>query len=105
MLRYVWLGGFWEDEKKKKKKVDLETCIKALQKGELFSSSYGHLDRDTLFHVNSFQSFSFSHTVRQGNVVAHVLAQRARLSFPLLVWMESVSSNVDAFVLADCSIS
>ena len=43
---------------------DSEICIKALQMDELFSSSYGHLVRDTLFHVNSFQSFSFSHTVR-----------------------------------------
>ena len=28
---------------------DTEICIKALQKGELFSSSYGHLVRDTYF--------------------------------------------------------
>ena len=96
------MGGFWEDGKKER---DLETCIKALQKGDLFFSSYGHLVRDTLFHINSFQSFSFSHTVRHGNVVAHALAQRARYSFPLFVWMESVLSDVDSFVLADCSIS
>ena len=39
---------------------DLETGIRALQKGNLFSSSYGHLVRDTLIHVSSLRNFSFS---------------------------------------------
>ena len=84
---------------------DSEICIKALQMGKLFSSSYGHLVRDTLFHVNSFQSFSFAHTIGQGNTMAHALTQRARLFSLLLVWMEFVPYDVDTFVLADFSIS
>ena len=44
------------------------------------------------------QGTSFSHTFRQGNVLIHALIQRARKSSPLLVLMESVSSD-----LHDCS--
>ena len=77
---------------------DSQTDIKALKSGDMFSSSFGHLVKDTLFYVHSMRSFSFSHIVRQGNAVAHALAQRARLSFPLLVWMKDVPSDVFAFV-------
>ena len=69
---------------------DSEGIIKALVTRDMLSSSYGHLVRDTLCCVNSFRSSSFSHIARQGNSVAHALAQRARLSFLLLVWMEDV---------------
>ena len=61
----------------------------------------GHLIKDILFTVNSFQSISFSHVVWQGNAVAHALAQRARHSFPLLVWMEAIPPDVLSFVLSD----
>ena len=53
---------------------DSEIGIKALQTGDVFSSSFGHLIRDTLIYVNSLRSFSFSHTVRQGNAITHALA-------------------------------
>ena len=33
-----------------------------------------------------YRSF-LSHTLRQSNTLAHALANRARLSFPLLVWI------------------
>ena len=80
---------------------DSETIIKALKAGDMFSSSIGHLVRDTLVIVNSFSSFSFSRIVRQGNVVAHVLTQKARLSFPLLIWMEGVPLDIESIVLAN----
>ena len=75
---------------------DSETIIKALKAGDMFSSSFGHL-----VIVNSFSSFSLSHIVRQGNAMAHALAERAYLSFPLLVWMEDVSSDIESTVLVD----
>lgn len=64
-------------------------------------SSFGHLLRGSLINANSLRSFSFSHKVREGNAMAHALAERVRLSFPLLVWMETVPPNVDAFVFAN----
>ena len=42
-----------------------------------------------------------SHIYRQGNAVAHILAQRVRLSSPLQVWMESVPPDLNAIVLVD----
>ena len=52
---------------------DSKTIIKALKIGDMSSLAFGHLVRDTLAIVNSFLDFSFSHIVRQGNVVAHAL--------------------------------
>ena len=52
---------------------DSETIIKALKIGDMPSSPFGHLVRDTLAIVNSFLEFSFSHIVRQGNFVTHAL--------------------------------
>ena len=53
---------------------DSKTIIKALKIGDMSSSSFGHLVRDTLAIVSSFMDFSFSHIVRQDNAVAHALA-------------------------------
>ena len=33
--------------------------------------------------------------------MAHALTHKARLSFPLLVWMESIPFDTDTFVYAD----
>ena len=60
--------------------------------------SIGHLVKDTKFIASSLQTHSFSHVSRQDNVVAHALVQRARFSFPLLVWMEYVLPNILYFV-------
>ena len=43
---------------------DSEIGIKALCKGDMLQSSFGHLVRDTLLFVSSLRSFSFSHIVR-----------------------------------------
>ena len=53
---------------------DSKIIIKAIQVGDMSSSSFGHLVRDILAIANSFLDFSFSHIVRQGNFVTHVLA-------------------------------
>ena len=73
--------------------------------GDMFSSSFSHLVRDTLILITSLQSFYLSHIIRQGNVVAHALIQKAKLSFPLLVWMKFAPSNIDALVSMNSSIS
>ena len=80
---------------------DSEFVISSLKSGTNLGCMYGPVIRDVLSFVNSFQSVSFSHSYRQGNAVTDALTKRARLSFQLLVWMESVASNVVHFVLAD----
>ncbi|KAL0003985.1 hypothetical protein SO802_011546 [Lithocarpus litseifolius] len=45
---------------------DSEIGIKALRKGHMLLSSFGHLVQDTLLFASSLRSLSFSHTVRQG---------------------------------------
>ena len=53
-------------------------------------SSIGQFVKDTKSIVSSLMNFSFSHTRRQGNLVAYALARRSRLSSSLLVWIESL---------------
>ena len=63
-------------------------------------SAFGHLVKDTLSH--SLQSFSFSHTFRQGNAITClILSRRKSLSFLLLVWMESDSLDIATVFYAD----
>ena len=81
-----------------------QPIMKALQRRTLFSSSFGYLVQESLFHASSLRSFSFSHTLRQGNAIACALAQRTRLSFHLLIWMEYVPLNIDMFVFADLAV-
>ena len=69
------------------------------------NSREGHLIKDILFHSNSFQSMSFAHVGRQGNAVAHALAQRARSSPFSQVWLECVATDIMSFVLHDLPIS
>ena len=82
---------------------DSKLVIKALGHGEMQHSSVGHILKDTMSYVSSFQSYSFSHVGRQGNFVAHALAQRARLSFPIVVGKESVPPDIMTFVMSDIS--
>ncbi|XP_030963981.1 uncharacterized protein LOC115985156 [Quercus lobata] len=82
---------------------DSEQVMKALQWGGWDFTPGGHLIRDFLYIVNSFVSSSVSHVYRQGNSVAHALAQRARLCFPISVWLDSYPTNISPFVIADSS--
>ena len=83
---------------------DSKLVIKLLRGMGLVKSQDGHIIKDILSYANSLQSFSFSHVSRQGNVVAHALAQKARLSFPLLAWMEFVPSSISSFVVSDLPV-
>ena len=82
-------------------KGDLEVVVKSLGGCGMEKFVVGHILKDTLSYVSLLKNYSFSHVNRQGNVVAHALAQRARLSFPVQVWMESVPPDLDAVILAD----
>ena len=82
---------------------DSESSIHAISNRLLLHSSCGHIIHDILLFSRSFQSFSFSHVGRQGNALADALAKRARLSSPLLVWMESVPPDLYNCYLSDFS--
>ena len=65
------------------------------------SFSHGVIIKDTMSIIGSLRTFSFSHTRRQGNCVTHALAERAIVSFPLLVWMENVPTIISHVVISD----
>ncbi|XP_030970877.1 uncharacterized protein LOC115991308 [Quercus lobata] len=80
---------------------DSEVIIKALD-NEVFSSpSVGHIVKDIWSMSGLLQIKSFSYVRRQGNSVVHALTQRARFSFPVLVWMENVPLDILRFVSSD----
>ena len=80
---------------------DSAIVIKALQKGGMFQSAFGHLFRETLLYAKTLHNFSFSHTYRQGNCIADALAKKARYCSSLTVWMEFVPPNISSLVLAN----
>ena len=80
---------------------DSEIIMTSLKHGDNLSSSFGNLIGDTLILASSLLNFSFSHTVRLGNAVAHALARRAFLSFLLIVWMKSVPPGIFLLVAVD----
>ncbi|XP_030945916.1 uncharacterized protein LOC115970418 [Quercus lobata] len=80
---------------------DSEVVCRALRSTESGHSSIGQIVKDIMSIIGSLSFFSFSHIRRQGNCVAHALARRAIVSFPLLVWMEHVPSDIEPFVIAD----
>ncbi|XP_075641969.1 uncharacterized protein LOC142613491 [Castanea sativa] len=81
---------------------DSESVVNSLKGSGMENSRGGHLIRDIISQSNSFQSISFAHVGRQGNAVAHALAQRARQSFSSQIWLECVPLNIISFVLDDC---
>ena len=83
---------------------DSSNVIRSLQDRNVAHSQGGHILKDTLSYLNSFQSCSFSHIGTQGNVVVYALTQRARLSCLLEVWLESVPPNISSFVRFDLRV-
>ena len=64
-------------------------------------ASYGLLLQDTLSLSSVFSKLSYSHTKREGNTVAHNLAQLV-INLPnCVIWIEDISSNVLSFYQAD----
>ena len=80
---------------------DSLSVVNSLRGNGMENSRGGHLIRDIKSQSNSFLSISFAHVGRQGNAVAHALAQRARQSFLPQIWLECVPTDIMAFVLDD----
>lgn len=73
---------------------DSETSILAIKNQCFHHHVVGHLIRVIISSASSLQYFSFAHTRRQGNGLAYALARRARLSFPVSIWKESVTPDI-----------
>ena len=84
---------------------DSKIVINALKNGNMFNSALGHLLIDNLSHLNSLKSWSLSHTLRLGNAVVDAFARRARFSFPLFIWLESILPDIVNFVNTDLPAS
>nr|XP_023928611.1 uncharacterized protein LOC112039940 [Quercus suber] len=73
---------------------DSEIVCKALGSADCSHSSIGQIVKDIMSMISSLRTYTFSHVRQQGNGVAHALAKRAIVSFPVLVWMEHVPSDI-----------
>ena len=80
---------------------DSESSISAIKNQFFNHPDVGHIIKDIMSLVGSFQYYSFSHTRRQGNALAHVLARRARLSFPISIWKKSVPPDIYKVYVSD----
>ena len=80
---------------------DSESSISAIKNQFFHHPDVGHIIKDIMSLVGSFQYFSFSHTRRQGNALAYALARRARFSFPISIWKESVPPDIYKVYVSD----
>ena len=80
---------------------DSSLVMAALSSKDPGLAPYGLLLQDTLSLSSAFSKLSYSHTKREGNTVAHNLAQLAVNLPNCVIWMEDVPSNVLSFYQAD----
>ena len=83
-------------------KGDSEVVISTLRKEEESFSSFGYLICSIKHYIAFCNCFSFSHTRRSGNSLAHSLAKLARTIDGFSLWMEDVPPQVADVLLADC---
>ena len=80
---------------------DSDIVFKDLPNTEPSLAPHGHIVQDVKFLASSFSCIIFSHTRRQGNGVAHLLARRAINSPNQNVWMDNMPPDVLHVALAD----
>lgn len=83
---------------------DSEILVKAHNSANSSHAAIRHIIKDIQSALSFFRTHSFSHNRRQGNAIAHALAKKARNSFPLDVWMESVPSDLDRLIISDIHV-
>ena len=76
--------------------------ISALRKEEESFSSFVHLLFSIKHYLAFCNFFSFSHTRRSGNSLAHSLAKHARTIDGFSMWMEDDPPQVVDVLLVDC---
>ncbi|KAL4330796.1 hypothetical protein AHAS_Ahas13G0435900 [Arachis hypogaea] len=74
--------------------------VKALKHGRISDSYFGSFIADALDLCKKFRLVSFSHVKRNGNKVAHELAQLA-ITTPNYVWMEEAPGHVTNLAMCD----
>ena len=80
---------------------DSSLVMAALNSKDPGLAPYGLMLQDSLSLSSAFSKLSYSHTKREGNTIAHNLAQLA-INLPnYVIWMEDVPSNVLSFYQAD----
>ena len=75
--------------------------MNALCNPEPCNTLYGHLVNDTKRIAQEDLSVLYLHIKRDGNVLAHSLAKRAKFSKPYEVWMESVPPDLFSILCND----
>ena len=80
---------------------DSSIVMSALNSSNPRLAPFGLLVQDTLNVTTGFSKLSYSHTKREGNSVAHNLAQLAANIPNCVIWMEDVLSDVMSFYHAD----
>ena len=73
---------------------DSQVVIMALNSKSPVLAPYGSLVQDSLSLSNSFSKLSYSHTKREGNIVAHNLAKLVVNLTNCVIWMEDVPPDV-----------
>ncbi|KAK9992866.1 hypothetical protein SO802_022569 [Lithocarpus litseifolius] len=69
---------------------DFEIAIRAVKSEDYFAATFGHIITDIKALSSQFRSVIFQHTCRQGNKVAHSLAQAACNFYSCCTWIEEV---------------
>ena len=80
---------------------DSSIVMSALNSSNPGLAPFGLLVQDTLNVAIGFSKLSYSHTKREGNSVAHNLAQLAANIPNCVIWMEDVPSDVICFYHVD----
>ena len=80
---------------------DSSLVMAALNSKDPGLAPYGLMIQDSLSLSSVFSKLSYSHTKREGNTVAHNLAQLAVNLPNCVIWMEDVPSDVLSFYQAD----
>ncbi|XP_057250786.1 uncharacterized protein LOC130591474 [Beta vulgaris subsp. vulgaris] len=97
VLNVVWEAGI--------RHIIMESvCLKLiahLKSAKVETTSFGDLVFDILGLASRFSSISFSHVGRDGNKVAHNLAQLSRSFMETRVWIAKVPREVQTFVVSD----
>ena len=80
---------------------DSSTVMSALNSSNPRLAPFGLPVQDTLNVATDFSKLSYSHTKREGNFVAHNLAQLAANILNCVIWMEDIPTDVMSFYHAN----